>query len=289
MPTFDDRDGFIWVDGKMLPWREAKVHVLTHSLHYASSVFEGVRAYSGHAFKLREHIERLQNSAKIIGYDLPLSLEEIEKACKDLIAKSPSPDCYIRPFAWRGSEVMGLSARESKIHVAVAVWEWPSYFKKKKGTGLRLLTSQWRRPSPETAPVKSKAAGLYTISTLAKHAAEDGGYDDSLMLSWQGNICEATGANIFFFMDDGKLHTPTPDCFLDGITRRTVMELAKKRGIEVVERAILPSELSRAKEVFLTGTAAEVAAVETIDSVKFVPGDVTEKLSEDYFKLVHSH
>lgn len=283
--SFDDRDGEIWIDGKYVPWREAKVHVLTHSLHYASSIFEGIRAYSGVPFKLKEHLLRLQNSGRLIGYELPYSYEEIEQACLELIKRSPSPDCYIRPFAWRGSEVMGLSARQSKIHVAVAVWEWPSYFALKKGSGLRLLTSQWRRPSPETAPVKSKAAGLYTISTLAKHAAEDAGYHDSLMLSWQGHVCEATGANIFFYID-GKLHTPIPDCFLDGITRQTVIELAKKRDIDVIVRTILPHEMKQAKEVFVTGTAAEVTAVEAIDDYKFTPGQITEMLQEDYYKLV---
>ncbi len=283
---FDDREGFIWIDGKMTPWREAKVHILTHSLHYASSIFEGIRAYSGKIFKLREHILRLQNSARILGYELPHSLEEIEAACLELVKQSPAKNCYIRPFAWRGSEVMGLSARQSKIHVAVAVWEWPSYFRLEKGAGLRLITSPWKRPSPETAPVQSKAAGLYTISTLAKHAAEDAGYHDSLMLSWQGHICEATGANIFFVMD-GKLHTPTPDCFLDGITRQVVIELAKKHGYEVIERTILPSEMGKAQEVFLTGTAAEVTPVESIDHLKFTPGVITNTLREAYFQAVN--
>lgn len=284
---FDDRDGSIWVDGKMVPWREAKVHVLTHSLHYASSVFEGIRAYSGHIFKLREHILRLQNSGRILGYELPMPLEDIEKACIKLVDMSASKDCYIRPFAWRGSEVMGLSARQSKIHVAIAVWEWPSYFALKKGSGLRLMTSSWRRPSPDSAPVESKAAGLYTVSTLAKHAAEDAGFHDCLMLSTQGYVSEATGANIFFVMD-GKIHTPIPDCFLDGITRRTVMDLAKKRGFEVIERMILPNEMSDAQEVFLTGTAAEVTPIESIDHLKFPVGKVSEMLREDYFKLVHT-
>ena len=285
MQAFDDRDGFIWVDGHMVPWREAKIHVLTHSLHYASSVYEGMRAYSGRIFKLREHVQRLHQSAHILGYELPYSTEELEKVCEDLVVLSHSPDCYIRPFAWRGTEVMGLSARQSKIHVAVAVWEWPSYFSVKKGSGLRLMTATWRRPSPACAPIRSKAAGLYTVSTLAKHAAEDAGFHDCLMLSLEGNVCEASGANIFFVFDN-KLHTPIPDCFLDGITRQTVIALAKKRGIEVIERTIHPSEIKNADEIFLTGTAAEVVAVEAIDDVSFSPGHITEMLRTDYFNLV---
>ena len=281
---FDDRDGFIWMDGRFVPWREAMVHVLTHSLHYASSVFEGIRAYAGRPFKLTEHLERLRSSGKFLGYDLPFSVEQLEAASLELMKKNAMKDCYLRPFAWRGSEQMGLSSRQSRIHVAIAVWEWPSYFALKKGTGLRLITATWRRPDPRTAPVKSKAACHYAIGTLAKHAAEDAGFHDSLMLSSDGNIAEATGANIFLVMD-GKLHTPTPDCFLDGITRRTVIQLAKKRKIPVIERIIRPEELGQAQEVFLTGTAAEVTAVESIDKYLFTPGQVTESLQDDFHKL----
>ncbi len=282
---FDDRDGFIWYDGRLVPWREATCHILTHSLHYASSIFEGIRAYDGNIFKLVEHNQRLANSAKILGYALPYSTEQLNKACKDVMVANGFSTCYIRPLAWRGSEVMGVSARASRIHVAVAAWEWPSYFSvDKEAPGLKLKTSKWRRPSPDTAPVQSKAASLYAIGTLAKHAAEDEGYHDSLMLSWQGNVSEATGANIFLVMED-KLHTPIPDCFLDGITRRTVMALARARGIEVIERLIRPEELASAKEIFVTGTAAEVTAVTLIDNLKIPFGTMTKLLQEDYFHL----
>lgn len=282
---FDDRDGFIWLDGRLVDWRDANCHVLTHSLHYASSIFEGIRAYDGHIFKLTEHSQRLLKSAEYMGYALPYSVEELNKACEDVIKANGFSTCYLRPVAWRGSEVMGVSARASRIHVAVAAWEWPSYFSvDKNAPGLKLKTSKWRRPAPNTAPVQSKAACLYAIGTLAKHAAEEEGFHDSLMLSWQGHVSEATGANLFLVMDN-KLHTPIPDCFLDGITRRTVMSLAKSRGIEVIERVILPEELATAKEIFVTGTAAEVTAVTTIDNLKFPYGTMTQLLQEDYFKL----
>ncbi|MCK5167474.1 MAG: branched-chain amino acid aminotransferase, partial [Rhodospirillaceae bacterium] len=228
---YDDRDGQIWFDGKMVPWRDANVHLLTHALHYASSVFEGERMYGGNIFKLNEHTGRLQNSAKILGFEIPWSSDEINQACIDACEINNIKDGYIRPVAWRGSEMMGVSAQKNTIHLAVAAWEWPSYFSPEaRMRGIRLQTSKWKRPSAETEPVHAKAAGLYMICTLSKHAAEDAGFDDSLMLDYRGQVAEATGANIFMEMGDGKLHTPIPDCFLDGITRRTIIELAKKRG-----------------------------------------------------------
>ncbi len=280
--SFDDRDGFIWFNGKMVAWRDAKVHVLTHGLHYGSCVFEGVRVYNGKIFKLREHTERLINSAKLLGFDLPYSLEELEKATKETIAKQNVVNGYIRPVAWRGSEMMAISAQKNKIHVAIASWEWPSYFSKEaRERGLRLQFSKWARPAPNSAPTASKAAGLYMICTLSKHAAENDGFDDALMLDYRGLLSEATGANLFLVID-GKIHTPTPDCFLDGITRRTVMDLARKRGIEVIERHIKPEELKNAQEVFLTGTAAEVTPIGQIGEQKFTVGNITKQLMSDY-------
>ncbi|MEQ1706697.1 MAG: branched-chain amino acid aminotransferase [Rickettsiales bacterium] len=280
--SFDDRDGFIWFDGKMVAWRDAKVHVLTHGLHYGSCVFEGVRVYNGKIFKLREHTERLINSGKLLGFDLPYSLEQLETATKETIAKQNIVNGYIRPVAWRGSEMMAVSAQRNKIHVAIASWEWPSYFSKEaRERGLRLQMSKWARPAPNTIPTASKAAGLYMICTLSKHAAENEGFDDALMLDYRGFLAEATGANLFLIMD-GKIHTPTPDCFLDGITRRTVMDLARARGIEVIERHIKPEELKNVQEVFLTGTAAEVTPVGQIAEQKFTVGNITKQLMEDY-------
>lgn len=280
--SFDDRDGFIWFDGKLVPWRDAKVHVLTHGLHYGSCVFEGVRVYNGKIFKLREHTERLINSGKILGFDIPYSLEQLENATKETIAKQNVVNGYIRPVAWRGSEMMAISAQRSTIHVAIASWEWPSYFSKEaKERGLRLQMSKWARPAPNTIPTASKAAGLYMICTLSKHAAENDGFDDALMLDYRGYLAEATGANLFLIMD-GKIHTPTPDCFLDGITRRTVMDLARARGIEVIERHIKPEELKNAQEVFLTGTAAEVTPIGQIGEQKYTVGNITKQLMEDY-------
>lgn len=282
MLPFDDRDGTIWFDGKLVPWRDAKIHVLTHALHYASCVFEGERVYGGKIFKLREHSERLINSGKLLGFDVPLSAAAIDEACNAVVKANNIVDGYVRPVAWRGAEQMGVAAQQTKIHVAVAVWEWPSYFSPEaKMKGIRLTMSKWARPAPNTAPTASKAAGLYMICTLSKHAAEAEGYDDALMLDYRGQIAEATGANIFLIID-GELHTPKPDCFLDGITRRTVIELAKKRGIKVVERAIMPDELGKAQEVFLTGTAAEVTPVGEIGQYRFTPGAVCKALIEDY-------
>ena len=284
---FDDRDGVIWFDGELIPWRQATIHILSHALHYASSVFEGERSYGGQIFKLTEHSERFQTSAEILGFELPYSVAEIDAACRETCEANGIVDGYVRPVAWRGSEMMGVSAQETRIHVAIAAWAWPSYFSPEaRMKGIRLKTSEWRRPSPETAPVKAKAAGLYMICTLSKHAAEAEGYDDCLMLDWRGRVAEATGANIFLVFGDGKLHTPTPDCFLDGITRRTVIDLAAQRGIEVVERIIMPDELKDATEIFLTGTAAEVTPVGEIDGMTYAVGNITKWMMEDYDKTV---
>jgi len=287
-PNFDDRDGLIWLDGEMVDWRDAKIHILSHALHYGSSVFEGERAYGGEIFKLKEHSERLIQSAKLLGFTIPYSVDEIDAACMETCRANHIHDGYVRPVAWRGSEMMGVSAQATKIHLSIACWDWPSYFTPEaRMKGIRLQTSKWRRPSAETEPVHSKAAGLYMICTLSKHAAEDAGFDDAIMLDYRGQIAEATGANVFFNMGDGKLHTPTPDCFLDGITRQTVIGLAHARGIEVIERAIMPEELNTATEVFLTGTAAEVTPVSAIDEHTFEVGNISKWMIEDYEKLVH--
>jgi len=286
-PPFDDRDGVIWFNGEMVPWRNAKLHVLSHALHYASSVFEGERSYAGKIFKLTEHSERLAFSANALGFELPYSVAEIDAACIETCKANGIVDGYVRPVAWRGSEMMGVSAQATRINVAIAAWDWPSYFSPEaRMKGIRLKTSKWRRPSPETEPVHAKAAGLYMICTLSKHDAEAEGYDDCLMLDWRGRIAEATGANIFLVFGDGKLHTPTPDCFLNGITRQTVIQLAKKRGIEVIERAIMPDELKDATEIFLTGTAAEVTPVGSIDEHTFTVGDTSRWMMDDYDKTV---
>jgi branched-chain amino acid aminotransferase len=279
---FDDRDGVIWFDGKLVPWRDAKIHVLTHGLHYASCVFEGERAYGGHVFKLTEHSQRLANSAEMLGFKLPYSVAEIDAATREVIAANNLVDCYVRPVAWRGSEMMGVSAQKNTIHVAIATWEWPAYFSPElREKGIRMTISKWRRPAPDTAPTASKAAGLYMICTLSKHAAEQDGYADALMFDYRGQVAEATGANIFLGMK-GELHTPTPDCFLDGITRRTVIELAKRRGVKVTERAIMPDELASADEVFICGTAAEVTPVGEIGPHKYKVGPLTRQMMEDY-------
>lgn len=284
---FDDRDGVIWFNGELIPWRDGKLHVLSHALHYASSVFEGERSYGGSIFKLTEHSERFAFSAQTLGFEIPYSVAEIDAACIETCKANDIIDGYVRPVAWRGSEMMGVSAQETKINVAIAAWAWPSYFSPEaRMKGIRLKTSKWRRPSPETEPVHAKAAGLYMICTLSKHAAEAEGFDDCLMLDWRGHVAEATGANIFISFGDGKLHTPTPDCFLNGITRRTVIELAEKRCIEVIERTILPDELKDATEIFLTGTAAEVTPVGEIDDLSFTVGDITKWMMDDYDKAV---
>ncbi len=283
---YDDRDGWIWWDGDFVPWRNAQLHVLSHGLHYASAVFEGERAYSGNIFKLRAHSERLIASAKILGFDLPWTAEQIDAACQETVARNGLTDAYVRPIAWRGSEEMGVAAQNTKVHLAIATWEWGAYFGvEQRMTGVRLAMAPWKRPAPDTAPTASKAAGLYMIGTMSKHAATDQGYDDALMLDFKGDVAEATGANIFFNMG-GELHTPTPICFLDGITRRTVMGLARHHQIKVVERTIKESEIKDASEVFLAGTAAEVTPVREIAGTSFTPGDITKTLMTDYEKLV---
>ncbi|MBM86207.1 MAG: branched-chain amino acid aminotransferase [Rhodospirillaceae bacterium] len=286
--SFDDREGAIWIDGGLVDWRDAKLHVLSHGLHYASSVFEGERVYNGRIFKSREHTERLHKSAGVVGYQIPYSVDEIEDAKHEVVNRMGFHEAYVRPVAWRGTEMMGVSAQQNRIHVAIAVWEWPSYFDSEaKKVGIKLGIARWRRPSPDTAPTDSKASGLYQICTMAKHAAEAEGNHDALMLDYRGQIAESTGANIFFVMEDGRLHTPTPDCFLDGITRRTVIQLARRRGYEIVERAIMPEEMAKANECFLTGTAAEVTPVGKIGDFSFTPGDITQALDESYTSLVN--
>jgi branched-chain amino acid aminotransferase len=285
-PSFDQMDGQIWYNGKFVPWADAQLHVLTHGLHYASSVFEGERAYGGEIFKLREHTERLFNSAQILGFEIPYSIDEIDDACNETLEIQGFKDAYIRPVAWRGSEMMGVSAQNNTINTAIAVWEWPSYFDPaQRLKGIRLDISEWRRPDPMTIPCKAKAAGLYMICTLSKHAAEKKGYADSMMLDYRGRVAEATGANVFF-VKDGELHTPTPDCFLDGITRRTAISLAHDRQIKIHERAILPDEMEGFEQCFITGTAAEVTPVSEIGPYSFEVGEITKIIMDDYMKCV---
>ena len=283
---FDDRDGTIWLDGKLIPWRDAKMHVLTHALHYASAVFEGERAYSGVVFKSREHSERLKKSARILDFEIPFTVEEIDRAKADTLKANKLTDGYVRPIAWRGSEMIGVSAQHNKIHLAVATWAWPSYFSPElRAKGIRLCMAQYRRPAPDTAPTASKAAGLYMICTISKHQAERQGFQDAMMLDYRGQIAEATGANVFFVID-GEIHTPKPDCFLDGITRRTVIDIARARQLKVIERAIMPEEMAKASECFLTGTAAEITPVGEVDKYRFTPGKVTQTLWDDFQALV---
>lgn len=283
---FDQRDGSIWMDGELRDWKSCQAHVLTHGLHYASSVFEGVRAYNGNIFKLEEHTERLIFSAGVLDLKIPYSADEINAACRETLAANNLSSGYLRPIAWRGSEMMGVSAQSNTIHLAIAAWEWPSYFDpEQRKKGIRLDIAHYRRPDPMTAPCKAKAAGLYMICTLSKHAAERKGYADAMMLDWRGQVAETTGANMFFIRD-GVIHTPTPDCFLDGITRRTVIGLAKDKGYEVIERVIMPEELDSFSECFITGTAAEVTAVGEIGPYKFTPGEITFALSDGYLELV---
>jgi branched-chain amino acid aminotransferase len=280
--SFDDRDGFIWMNGQMVPWRDAKVHVLTHALHYASSVFEGERAYSGKVFKLEEHTDRLFFSAKMLDMKIPFTAKEINDATYAVLKANNQADAYVRPVVWRGSEMMGVAAQDTRINVAITSWVWGAYFSlETRFKGVRLQWSDYKRPSPETAPVKAKAAGLYMICTVSKHKAEREGYDDAMFVDWRGQVAEATGANVFFVMN-GEIHTPTADCFLDGITRRAVMEMARKRGYKVIERAIMPEELAKAQECFLTGTAAEVTPVREIGQYKFTPGEVCRALMADF-------
>ena len=286
LATYDDRDGKIWFDGELINWRDANIHILSHALHYASSVFEGERAYGGEIFKLPEHTERLIKGASILDFEIPFLSEEINQACRDVLKANNLIDAYVRPIAWRGSEQMGVSAQKTKIHLAIAAWDWGSYFPmEERLKGIRLLIAEYRRPDPKTIPCQAKAAGLYMICTLEKHRAEANGYADALMFDYRGRVAECTGANIFF-IKDGVIHTPTPDCFLDGITRRTVIGLARDRGIEVVERAIMPDELGSFSECFITGTAAEVTPVSEIAEHRYAPGDITTSLLNDYMALV---
>ncbi|MFZ4806200.1 MAG: branched-chain amino acid aminotransferase [Hyphomicrobiaceae bacterium] len=283
---YHDRDGVIWFDGKLVPWREANVHVLTHGLHYASAVFEGERAYGGEIFKLTEHSRRLSEGARTMDFEIPFTVAEIDQACRDVVKANNLVDCYVRPIAWRGSEQMGVSAQQAKIHLAVAAWDWGSYFPmEQRLKGIKLTWAHYRRPDPRTAPAKTKAAGLYMICTLEKHRAERAGFADAVMLDWRGHVAECTGANMFL-VKDGKIHSPTPDCFLDGITRQTVIGLAKKRGIEVIERTIMPEELGGFTECFLTGTAAEVTPVSQIGEHTYKPAKICETLLNDYMAAV---
>ena len=286
-PHFDNREGYIWFNGDFVDWADVKLHVLSHALQYASSVFEGERVYKKKIFKLNEHTERLFYSANTMDMDIPYTMDEVNEACNSTVKKNKIIDGYVRPIAWRGAEMMGVSAQNTKINLAVAVWEWPSYFDpEERLKGIRLSLSKWRRPSPETIPCDTKAAGLYMICTLSKHDAEKNGYADSLMLDFEGYVAEATGANVFFIKDN-EIHTPSPDCFLDGITRRTVIELAKIRGLSIVERKILPEEMAEFTECFLTGTAVEVTPVSQIGQYDFKPGLITKNLMEDYISLVN--
>jgi len=285
---FDRREGSLWFDGKLVPWADAKIHVLTHGLHYASSVFEGERLYNGRVYKLEEHTARLFESARILGMRIPYTEDEISRATLEAVAAQGFTDAYIRPVVWRGSEQMSVAAPNAKIHVAIAVWQWPSYFDaKQKLKGIRLELSRWRRPAPDTAPTQAKAAGLYMICTMSKHDAESRGYADAMMLDYRGYVAEATGANIFF-VENGKLHTPIADCFLNGITRQSVMALARARQIPVIERHIKPEELGGFTECFLTGSAAEVTPVCEIGDYRFTPGALSELLMTAYDAEVRS-
>lgn len=283
---FDDRDGWIWLDGHFVPWREAKVHVLTHGLHYASAVFEGERMYDGEIFELTAHTERLFKSAEILDFNIPFTVAQIDEACKATCEKNGLTDAYVRPIAWRGSELIGVAAQDTRIHVAIAVWDWPSYFDAEtKRRGIRMCWAKYKRPSPETEPVHAKATGLYMICTISKHAAERDGYTDAMMLDYRGYIAESTGSNVFF-IKDGVLHTPIADCFLNGITRQSVIKMAKAKGFEVIERHILPEDLSDFSECFVVGTAAEVTPVAQIGEYNFTPGNMSLSLMDDYARLV---
>ncbi|MDX6749440.1 branched-chain amino acid transaminase [Geminicoccaceae bacterium 1502E] len=282
-----DQPGTLWVDGSFAPWTEAKLHVLSHSLHFAGSVFEGIRVYGGRAFALHQHLERLAASAEMLGYRLPWTVEMLEETCHALLARQELAEGYIRPIAWRGSQSVSVPAAGCRVHVAIAAFPWPSYYgEEQRRRGLRLAVARWKRPSPETAPTASKTAGLYTIATMARDEANAAGFDDALMLDWRGLLAEATGANLFLVID-GSLHTPLPDCFLDGITRRTVIGLARARGLEVVERHMAPGELDRAQGAFLTGTAVEIMPVAAIGERELDPAHrLIRMLAADYAALV---
>ena len=286
--AYDDRDGLIWMDGEMIPWREANVHILTHAMHYASSVFEGERAYNGKIFKSVEHSERLKRSAQMIDFEIPYSVEELEAAKKEVLAASGLQDAYVRAIAWRGAgEDMGVASAKNPVRVAIAAWEWGAYYGDAKMKGAKLDISKWKRPSPETIPSHAKAAGLYMICTMSKHAAEAKGCSDAMMYDHRGYVAEATGANIFF-VKDGEVHTPDPDCFLNGITRQTVIQMLKDKGITVHERTIKPAELEGFEQCWLTGTAAEVTPVGQIGDHTFEVGALTRDIAESYEALVRA-
>ncbi|TCP40203.1 branched-chain amino acid aminotransferase [Rhodovulum marinum] len=288
MAAYDDRDGFIWMDGKLVPWREANVHILTHAMHYASSVFEGERAYGGTIFKSREHSERLKKSANLIDFEIPYSVDELEAAKYEVMKANGLTDAYVRPVAWRGAgEDMGVASRRNPVRTAIAVWEWGAYYGDAKLKGAKLDISRWKRPSPETAPSQAKAAGLYMICTMSKHAAEAKGCSDAMMFDYRGYVAEATGANIFF-VKDGEVHTPKPDCFLNGITRQTVIGMLHDRQIKVVERHIEPGELEGFQQCWLTGTAAEVTPVGQIGDYNFEVGALAREMVDSYEKLVRA-
>ena len=288
MQPFDDRDGFIWIDGEMKDWRDVNTHFLTHALHYASSIFEGERAYDGNVYKMSEHHQRLHYSAELMDFEIPWTVEQINDAVMQVLKANNLINAYVRPMAWRGSEQMGVTGSANTIHLGIAAWEWPSYFDPEtKMKGIALDIAKWRRPDPQTSPCYSKAAGLYMICTLAKHESDRKNLDDALMQDYRGYIAEATSSNIFLLMNDGKLHTPEPDCFLDGITRRSAIALAKRNQMQVVERHIELDELANAKEVFLTGTAAEITPVRKIGDYEFTPSDFTAQIVRDYQSLVH--
>ncbi len=285
---YDDRDGFIWMDGKLVPWRDANVHVLTHAMHYASSVFEGERAYGGKIFKSREHSERLRRSAEMVDFEIPWTVDQIEAAKAEVLAKNDLKDAYVRAVAWRGAgEDMGVASARNPVRLAIATWEWGAYYGDAKMQGAKLDISKWKRPSPETIPSHAKAAGLYMICTMSKHAAEAKGCSDALMMDYRGYVAEATGANIFF-VKDGEVHTPLPDCFLNGITRQTVIEMLKERNIPVHERHIMPEELEGFQQCWLTGTAAEVTPVGQIGDYSFEVGAFAREIAEGYERLVRA-
>ncbi|SOH94286.1 branched-chain amino acid aminotransferase [Monaibacterium marinum] len=284
--SYDDRDGHIWMDGKMVPWREANVHVLTHAMHYASAVFEGERAYNGVIFKSREHSERLLRSGELIDAAIPYTVDQIEAAKAEVMQASGLQDAYVRVLAWRGSgSDMGVASQNNPVRMAVAAWEWGAYYGDAKMKGAKLDISKWKRPSPETIPSAAKASGLYMICTMSKHAAEAKGCSDALMMDYRGYVAEATGANVFF-VKEGKVHTPLADCFLNGITRQTVIGMLKDRGVEVIERHIMPEELDGFEQCWLTGTAAEVTPVGQIGEHTFEVGTLARMIAEDYEKLV---
>ena len=289
LKSFENRDGLIWYDGQFVEWRSAKTHIISQGLHYASAVFEGERAYNGKIFKSNEHTDRFFKSAKTVGIDIPFSKDEINKAKEDLISKMKFKDCYVRPFAWRGSNLMGLSTTKSNVHVSIAVWDdWTTYYKlEDMKEGLSLITSPWKRPPPDSIPFEAKASGPYLICTLSKSFAEENGYNEALMLDYRGYVAEATSSNIFLIKNN-EIHTPIPDCFLNGITRQTVIEMVKTQGFNLIERYIKPEELNDFDEIFLTGTAAEITPVKSIDNIKYKTGDdsKTFQFMKDYKKVV---